>query len=188
MPDCCSQSYKRTVDRRLESTVGGRVLVSIGLLVVLGGVITWNLPTSELARRTQPVFRRFMLSAGLDQYWAVFSPDPPSAEVELQARVAYDDGTERLWTVPRGGTVVGPYWDYRWLKWGEIVSAGNDAKLWRPAAEWIARQEEGAGRHPVTVTLRRHIVPLPLGAPPGDPVPVDFFVLPVGPGFGGQAP
>lgn len=165
--------YNKTV-QRLESSKAGRVLISIGILAVLGGILTWNLPPSELARRTQPVFQRFMFGAGLDQNWSVFAPDPPQAEVDLQARIVYDDGTERIWEVPTGGPVLGAYWDYRWLKWGEFVSAGIDARLWLPTAEWIARQEQSAGRRPVSVTLFRAIVPLPIGGR-GEPTSVDFY-------------
>lgn len=169
------------MQQRLESTRAGKVVLSIAILVVLGGVLTWNLPPSELARTTQPVFQRFMYAAGLDQTWAVFAPDPPQSEVNLQARILYDDGMERTWEVPTGGDVLGAYWDYRWLKWGEIVSAGSDARLWLPAAQWITRQEQEAGRRPVTVILVRHSVPLPIGTPRGEPTTVDFYVHPVAP-------
>ncbi len=169
------------MQRRLESTRVGKVVLSIAILVVLGGVLTWNLPPSELARTTQPAFQRFMYASGLDQTWSVFAPDPPQSELNLQARIVYDDGTERTWEVPRGGDVLGAYWDYRWLKWGEIVSTGSDARLWLPAAQWIARQEQDAGRRPVSVTLVRHIVPLPIGTSRGQPTEVHFYVHPVPP-------
>lgn len=168
------QPYNRTV-QRFESTRVGRAIISIGILVTLGGVLTWNLPSSELARRTQPVFQRFMLSAGLDQNWSVFAPDPPQSDVRFEARIVYDDGTERTWQVPTGGALLGAYWDYRWLKWGEFISAGVDARLWLPAAQWIARQEQAAGRRPVSVTLFRHIVPLLIGGL-GEPTSEDFYV------------
>lgn len=152
------------------------MVISVVILVVLGGIFTWNLPPSELARTTQPPFQGVMYATGLDQNWSVFAPDPPRAELEFQARILYDDGTERTWEVPTGGSLFGAYWDYRWLKWGEFVSAGVDARLWLPAAQWIARQETDAGRHPMTVTLVRHIVPIPIGGAPAAPTSVDFYV------------
>ncbi len=177
--------YNEMVQQRLESSRIGRLVISLGILVVLGTVLTWNLPSSELAIRTQPPFQRVLYATGLDQNWSVFAPDPPRAEVDFQARIAYNDGTERLWEVPTGDPVLGAYWDYRWLKWGEIVSAGIDARLWLPAARWIARQETDAGRHPVTVTLFRHITPLPLGGTKEAPTSVDFFVHNVVPASSG---
>lgn len=177
------------MQHRLESTRVGRVIISVFILLVLGGVLTWNLPTSELSRRTQPPFQRFMFASGLDQNWGVFAPDPPTTEWTFHARVAYDDGTERTWDVPTGSVVLGAYWDFRWLKWGEIMAAGIDAKMWLPAAEWIARQETDVGRRPVTVTLVRRMVPSPLGAQPAaEPSSTDFYVhpvSPVSPGAGG---
>lgn len=165
------------MQQRLESSKVGRVVISAGILLVLAGVLTWNLPPSELARETQPVFQRFMHSAGLDQNWSVFAPDPPQSELDFQARIVYQDGTERTWEVPTGDPVLGAYWDYRWLKWGEIVSAGVDARLWLPAAQWIARQEQAAGRRPVSVTLVRLISPIPLGTEQEQPpTSVDFYI------------
>jgi len=171
------------LQQRLESSRVGRVVISVGIVVILAGVLSWNLPPSELARRTQPPLQRVMFGTGLDQNWSVFAPDPPRAEVNFRARIAYDDGTERMWEVPRGGAVLGQYWDYRWLKWGEILSAGIDARLWLPAAQWIARQETGAGRRPVSVTLLRHIAPTSIGGPDVPPTSTDFYVYNVvGPG------
>jgi len=164
------------VQQRLESSCVGRVLLSIGILVVLGGILTWNLPTSELSRKTQPAFQRFMLASGLDQTWSLFAPDPPTTELNLRARILYDDGAERTWEVPKGDPFLGAYWDYRWLKWGETISAGADAQQWLPTAAWIARQESDAGRRPRSVTLVRHLTPRPIGSAGGTPTSVDFYV------------
>ena len=164
------------MQQRVESSRAGRVLLSIGILVVVGAVFTWNLPPSELARKTQPVFQRFTFASGLDQNWSVFAPDPPTVEQNLQARILYEDGTERTWEVPTGDPVLGAYWDYRWLKWGEIVSAGADAQQWLPTATWIARQERDAGRRPRSVTLVRHLTPRPIGSAGGTPTSIDFYV------------
>jgi len=172
--------------KQLESTLAGRAIISIGIVVTLGGTLTWNLPPSELARRTQPVLQRFMLGAGLDQNWSVFAPDPPRSDLRFQARILYDDGTERTWEVPTGGAVLGAYWDYRWLKWGEFISAGVDARFWLPAAEWIARQEQAAGRRPVSVTLYRYSTPLLIGGL-GEPTSEDFFVHEISPAEGPAA-
>ncbi len=167
------------VQERLESSRIGRVLISVGILVVLGAVFTWNLPPSELAIRTQPAFQRVTLASGLDQNWSVFAPDPPKSELDFEARIVYGDSTQRIWKVPTGDPFLGAYWDYRWLKWGEIVTAGIDARLWLPAAQWIARQEQDAGRRPVSVTLMRHIKPRSLAGPAAPQSTVDFYTYPV---------
>ncbi|MDQ6727363.1 MAG: hypothetical protein M3066_14530 [Actinomycetota bacterium] len=167
------------MEQRLESSRLGRLVLSAVIVVILGAVLTWNLPPSQLATDTQPAFQRVMYGTGLDQNWSVFAPDPPQTEATFQALIVYADGTQRTWQVPTGGSLLGAYSDYRWLKWGEIVTAGIDARLWLPAAQWIARQEQGAGRRPVTVTLQRHLAPHTLAGPPGPPSTVDFYVYPV---------
>jgi hypothetical protein len=167
------------VQERLESSVAGRVLVSLLVVVILAAVVVWNLPQSELGRQGQYRLNPVVNATGLDQTWAVFAPDPPRQELELEARIAYDDGTERTWRVPTGDPVVGGYRDYRWLKWAEWMTSGAHVVLWQPAAAWIARQEQAAGRRPVSVTLVRQVFDLPIGAGRAAPRPVDLYTYPV---------
>jgi hypothetical protein len=167
------------VQERLESSVGGRVLVSVFVVVILAAVIAWNLPQSELSRQAQFRLRPVVNGAGLDQTWAVFAPDPPRQELELEARIVYEDGTERTWRVPTGDPVVGGYRDYRWLKWAEWVANGSNVALLQPAAAWIARQEQRAGRRPVSVSLIRQVYDLPIGKDRASPRPVEFYTYPV---------
>lgn len=173
------------VQERLESSVLGRVLLSIVILAVLTGVVVWNLPESDLAQRSQYRLKPLVNAAGLDQTWAVFAPDPPRQEYELEARVAYADGTERTWRVPTGNAVLGAYRDYRWLKWAEWVTGGSDVRIWQPAAAWIAREEQRAGRRPVSVTLIRQVTELPIGQGRPLPRPTELYVYPVGDGRAG---
>lgn len=168
------------MQQRLEASRTGRILLSLAVVVVVAGVAVWNLPpSSELARRAQPKLHGVVYAAGLDQSWAVFAPDPPRQELVLEARIVYDDGTQRTWEVPTGGPLIGAYWDYRWLKWAEWMSGGSDARLWQPAAAFIAREEQDAGRRPVSVTLVRQVYQLPLGGPKGEPSPVNFYTYAV---------
>ena len=168
------------MQQRLESSIVGRVLVSLFIVVILAAVVVWNLPpSSELGRQGQYRLNPVVNATGLDQTWAVFAPDPPRQEFELEARVAYDDGTERTWRVPRGDPVVGGYRDYRWLKWAEWITSGGHVVLWRPAAAWIAHQEQRAGRRPVSVTLVRKVFDLPIGTGRASPNAVELHTYPV---------
>jgi hypothetical protein len=176
------------VQERLESSLAGRVLISIFIVVVLAGVIAWNLPAeSDLGRRSQYRLKPVVNAAGLDQTWAVFAPDPPRQEIELEARIAYADGTERTWRVPTGNALLGAYRDYRWLKWAEWMTSGSRVLLLKPAAAWIARQERLAGRRPVSVTLVRQVSDLPIGGGRTPARPTDLYVHPVNDGDG-EAP
>jgi len=164
------------VQQRLEASIAGRILLSVFIVAIVAGVVVWNLPPTELSGRAHPAVRPYINALGLDQNWAVFAPDPPREEWNLEARVVYTDGTERLWTVPTGDPLIGAYWDYRWLKWAEIMVAGTAGFLWLPAATWIAREEQSAGRQPVTVALMRRVTPLPLGGGRGPTTSTEFFV------------
>ncbi len=164
------------MQERLESSVLGRVLLSILILLVLACVVVWNLPESELARRGQYRLKPVVNAVGLDQTWAVFAPDPPRQELELEARIAYTDGTERTWRVPTGNALLGAYRDYRWLKWAEWLTGGHDVPLWKWAAEWIVREERRAGRRPVSVTLIRQVFELPIGRGRAAPRPTELYV------------
>ncbi len=168
------------VQERVESSVAGRVLISLFIVVILAAVVVWNLPESELSRQGRYRLTPVISATGLDQTWAVFAPDPPRQEFELEALIAYADGTARTWHVPTGDPVVGGYRDYRWLKWAEWITGGSHVVLWKPAAAWIARQEQLAGRRPVSVTLVRRVFDLPLGGDRVPARPVDLYTLPVG--------
>jgi hypothetical protein len=168
------------VQERLESSVAGRILLSILIVVLLVAVVVWNLPDSDLGRRSQFRLKPVVNAAGLDQTWAVFAPDPPRQEFELEARIAYVDGTERVWRVPTGNPVLGAYRDYRWLKWAEWMTGGTQVQLMKPAAVWIAREERLAGRRPVSVTLLRQVSDLPIGREKGPPRATELYVYRVG--------
>jgi hypothetical protein len=73
----------------------------------------------------------------------------------LRATVTYADGSAETWRPPAGGDLVDGYWDYHWQKWQEWVRDGRHRDLWRPAAEFVAREHERDGRRPVRVTLLR---------------------------------
>lgn len=167
------------MQERLESSVAGRVLISIFVIVILAVVVTGNLPDSELGRRTQYRLKPVRNAAGLDQTWAVFAPDPPRQELELEARIAYDDGTERTWRVPTWDPLIGGYRDYRWLKWAEWVTSGSRVRLWELAAAWIAGEEQSAGRRPVSVTLVRQVVDLPVDGGRASPIAQELYVYSV---------
>ena len=131
-----------------------------------------------------------MNGVGLDQNWGVFAPNPPRDLVVLQVRIAYRDGSQRTWLLPRGDRVLDPYWDYRWRKYAEWVPDDNRKALWEPTARWVARQEQAEGRRPVTVTLARKVTRLnPPGTHPldGEPKTTDFYTYSVTPVATGTA-
>jgi hypothetical protein len=155
------------VQQRLESSAAGRIAISVFLVATLLSVVFWNLPDSELRRKSLPAVRQYILLTSLEQNWGVFAPNPRRETIDLVARVEYADGTEETLRVPRGDAFVGGYWDYRWWKWAEHVVSNEDSHLWHPAAVWFARRASDDGRRPVRVRLvRRWYALLPPGSGP----------------------
>lgn len=174
---------KRMLQERLESSSAGRVVISLFLLVTLVSLAFWNMPQSELKKRALTPLRPYVNATGLDQTWGVFAP-PPRQVVVFQARIAYEDGTQRIWLLPRGGALLDAYWDYRWRKYAEWARNDDRRYTWEPTAAWIARHEKAQGRRPVTVQLSRSVTQLrPPGTKPSSEKPrtVDYYLYPVTP-------
>lgn len=150
-----------------------RLAVSVFLVVSLVFMAATNLPGSRLREKVLVAGDPYLVALGLDQNWAVFAPDPRREVLDVVGRVTFTDNTTRTWRFPRGGPLVGAYWDYRWRKWLEwVVSDAHRGDLWDPAARYIARQEDKPGHHVKQVTLiRRFYALLPPGTNPADRAP-----------------
>jgi hypothetical protein len=158
-----------TIQQRIEARRAGRIAISVLLLATLAAIVVTNLPDSRLRTEAMRVAGPYLEGTGLSQDWAVFAPDPRRASIELQARVKYANGHMAIWTPPRGDDLAGASWDYRWLKWVEntIQDARRDM-LWKPAAEFVARDMRRTGAPIASVTLIRRWRDVP---PPGRSAP-----------------
>lgn len=143
------------MQQRIESSRLGRALISALLLVTLASIVVVNLPGSKLRREALRAGGPYLNATGLDQSWKLFAPNPRRATIGLRARVEYANGETTTWRLPSGGNLVGSYWDYHWQKWLEFVVDDRHADLWKPAAEFIARDSRRNGQRPVRVTLIR---------------------------------
>jgi hypothetical protein len=146
---------KLNLQERLETSAAGRAAISVFIAATVASVVAWNLPESELKRDALEVARPYVLATGLNQNWGVFAPDPRRQSLEVVADVRYADGARETLTLPRGGRVLGGYWDYRWRKWMEGARTDEHDDLWEPTAAWFARRAAADGRRPVSVTLVR---------------------------------
>lgn len=149
---------------RIEASRYGRAAISAFVAATVLSLVVWNLPESELRSRAFPVVETYIGLTGLGQNWGVFAPDPRRETISLAARARYADGREEILEFPSGDPVIGAYWDYRWLKWGEWASSTAHQELWQPTAAWFARKAAEGGEEPTTVTLVRRSYPL---FPPG---------------------
>lgn len=160
------------MQERLEASRGGRVVLSVFIAATLVSLAVWNLPDSQLKADLLSPVRTYVRSAGLDQNWAVFAPDPRRVVVQLRAHLTYEDGTTvEILAAPGGDAVVGAYRFYRWSKWVEYVRTDGHRDLWKPAATYIARENQRDGRLPASVTLIRRWYEVPPPGPGSDQQP-----------------
>lgn len=148
-------SGERGLQARLEAGPAGRALVSGLILLLLASIVVGNLPDSRLKAVASHGVDTVRDRLGIEQAWGVFAPDPRNATFDLRARIAFSDGTTRVWRVPGGNPFLATYRDYRWQKWSEAVRRDDREALWRPFAVWVARDAARDGRTPTEVVLVR---------------------------------
>jgi hypothetical protein len=158
---------------RLESSRAGRWLISVFLVVTVGGIVVANLPEGAVQRDLAKVTEPYMNATGLDQRWSMFAPNPRNEILYLAARVVHADGRVTIWHPPADGALLGAYRDYHWRKFVEhaVTRPGSPEEwpqLWEPLARYIASQAHD-GSPPVSVTLvkRRAVILPPDGSAPG---------------------
>jgi hypothetical protein len=168
---------------RFESSRGGRIAISVFVVVTLFAIVVDNLPESRLRRDAMKAGEPYLVATGLDQNWRIFAP-PRRLSLDVQAQVRFADGSVAVWHPPEGGDLIGAYWDYRWRKWIENATQEPDRRaLWRPAALFAAHDLERPGRVATSVTLVRRWRDL---HPPGASTPAGpwgayaYYRLPAG--------
>lgn len=124
---------------RFETSLVGRVALTVLMGVLAVAVLIWNMPAGAPREALRPAAARVLYPIGLDQDWALFAPDPRVFSVGVYARITYADGRERIRVPPHNGRVLTPYRTYRWQKYVERLRADDYASLWEPTARWIAR-------------------------------------------------
>jgi hypothetical protein len=155
----------RSLQERFESDRTGRLLISAFLVLTLICISSANLYPSDLKKQIFRVAKPYIYVTGLDQGWDVFSPEPRRETVELTAQISYADSSIETWKIPRGGSLFGAYWDYRWRKWVELlIEDFAPQSIWKPAAQWVARNHADPRRRPVKIELVSRRQPL---SPPG---------------------
>ncbi len=139
-------------------SIAGRVVASAVLAFVVLALIIWNLPSSELRNELRPGVRPVVYALALDQSWSVFAPNPTTTSIAVEADVTFADGRVERFVFPDGDPFIGAYREYRWRKWERRVRLDDRSELWRPTAEWVARQyDEPVAR----VVLVRHFSETP---------------------------
>jgi hypothetical protein len=130
---------------------GGSVLA----LALLGYVLAWNIRTLDLERH-QKWFERETSWLGrvlhIDQYWALFTPEPPSdrgwyvVPVYLESGLGFDHMTGQPITWEKPALISRMYRDHRWRKY--FLSLRDDTRVGhrRHFAEYVCRMHAEAER------------------------------------------
>ena len=128
----------------LLTTRWGKVVVGVLLAAMAVWIVAPNMPAGP-ARDSLDVVWSPAIDAGLEQNWAVFSPNPRGQSIEVIAVLEYADGSMAIWSVPDFDPVVGAYRSYRWRKWQERVRLDVNSEYWDVSAEWIAERNRRDG-------------------------------------------
>lgn len=151
-------------DVPLTQTRGGRRLLNVVAVLLVGAMLVSNLPDSELRDRARLVERPITDVTGLSQNWALFAPNPRSSFLRLRAEVEREDGSVEVWTPPVGDRLFGVFRTYRWRKWANGVVDPDATRLQRGAAAYLQERFTQPGAAPVAeVRLYRgvHLQPRP---------------------------
>lgn len=137
-----------------------RIAISVFLLFHLAAITSWCLPiNSLLIDRWKQVIRPYMLWAGLYQAWDMFAPDPVKLNSYVEAEITFDDGSTRVWSIPRMNEIgyVDRYFKERYRKFStEYLRMDSHSALWPDAARYIARVNRNPSKRPIAVRLIRY--------------------------------
>lgn len=140
------------------------MIISVGVVVLLIGIVVVNMPPSLLRRDAGRLTFPVTNAAGLGQDWSIFS-QPRTISAYVDARIDFADGSSTVRGISTGHW-LNAYVDYRWQKYEETIRTDAGSPFWRDYASYVASRERTPGHEPVRVTLyRRFAQTLPPGSP-----------------------
>lgn len=115
----------------------------------------------------------YLFVSGFWQYWDMFSPNPASTDIWVDAEIVYKDGKKKHYQYPRMYLLSIPekYPNERFRKFYERVNEPNYSYLWPQFCLRIAYLNDDPKNPPVTVVLTRHWLKI---EPPGTPQPTEY--------------
>lgn len=167
--------------RSWRTSTPTRVGLSVFFVVWAVMVLWYPLPSSKVKRAAPSWWVPATELIGLQQNWAMFSPDPPGFAMTIDAIVADSEGREYEIDLPGANPLTGSVFTERYRKFAERVYPTSSSDLWSTTARWFTRLAEDRGITPSTVTLRRTWVVTDLPDQPSSEVPLvfEFFRLDV---------
>ncbi|MDT5054626.1 MAG: hypothetical protein QOF66_2992 [Mycobacterium sp.] len=119
--------------------------------VILIGVVS-NMPDSAIKAVLAPTLTPIAVGTGLDQFWGMYAPDPPSRLEDLEVHVTMADGGNRVWKLPtQYDRVVGVAVSHRWRKLKESLL--SEPQIRPELAHWVVHQLTVPAERPIRVYM-----------------------------------
>jgi hypothetical protein len=163
------------------ATLKHRSLINAFILLNVVGAFFWSQPFDYQPRTfVCDLVGGYLRFVGLWQHWDMFSPEPRSVRVRMDATVTLRDGSKRTWTFPQMDHMglFERFRKERFRKWAhDNVRLDSEARIWEPTAHYIARQFADSKNPPVAVALNRHWADIPPPDSGRDPANQPFHVF-----------
>ena len=148
--DAAADEPSRGVTHRVRSALGVAVVGITGAFIVI-----YALPDAPITRHVP----KWVYNTGdvitLNQNWALFAPDPPSTDVQLDFVITDANGDVTVESLPTGPVWLPTARSERWRKVRERLTPTSAAKRWPEALQWSLAQLKSSGRDPQKIELRR---------------------------------
>lgn len=151
-----------------------RLLLTVPIVIGLVFALWYPLPNSRLKAMAPSWWVPATELFGLQQNWAMFSPDPPELTLDVEAVITDAEGEEWVINVPRPNPLIGSVYSERYRKWEERIYPVAMNPEWPNAARWFATKARQEGIDPKVVQLRRSWTMTDLPGRPHDPETYSF--------------
>jgi hypothetical protein len=162
-------------DPQRTSLINRAKRLAINLFIVFNviAIACWCVPLdSPPVARAKDVVLPYLRWAGLFQAWDMFAPIPKRANVYIEARLRYRDGSEKIWTFPRMEqlSLRQKLFQERYRKFADSLQRDELDDLLVDAARHIARLNSTPD-HPVKTVILIQQTSFNVPGPDGADVP-----------------
>jgi hypothetical protein len=152
------QRSQPDASRVKDGSISNRMaaILSVIILFHLVAIVCWTIPVNwpPVAQIRQFV-RPYLLWTGLDQYWDMFSPNPPDTNFTLKAVVVTKQNHIHIWTFPHDPALSWPKRASldRYRAFQELIVRPGSDPLMPELAQHIARSFYNPADPPKTVMI-----------------------------------
>ena len=144
--------------RRASGALHGAKLFAINAFLIfhIAAISCWAIPIdTPLTEACKNFLRPYFVWSGVFQSWDMFSPNPKSKNVYMEAVVIYKDGSTKMWTFPRMDmlSLTERAFKERYRKYEETLGTSQFSDLWPDATRRIARLNNDGASPPQRVLL-----------------------------------